>query len=82
MREIKFRGRDAKTGEVVYGSFCRPDGIIPDWNPNIEHGVEPDSVAQLVYVKDGKEYYEGDELEKDGRRWKCRLVMHWEEVTP
>lgn len=66
---IKFRGVDAKTGEMIYGSYhyekCDDgsivEGIIPEWNPNIEIEIKPDSVAQLVgYDKNGEEVYEGD----------------------
>lgn len=64
MRDIKFRARDIKTGEIVYGDYISP------WdspNPNIRvsrdfhkdergrtvafcyyHEVDPDSVAQLI----------------------------------
>ena len=79
MRQIKFRGTDAN-GKLVYGDYhqySHNECAIGD-GKHLTF-VEPDSVAQLVYVKDGKEYYEGDELIKDGRRWKCHLVMQWNE---
>lgn len=46
------------------------------------YDVLPESVAMLVYVdKTGKEYYEGDIMERDGRYWKASLVMKWIEVA-
>lgn len=95
MRKIKFRGRDFKTGEYAYGELIQTPyngETVYEIHNNTEkteggmsiYGkrwttVEPDSVAQLVYIDDaGKEYYEGDELIKDGQRWKVSLVMKWE----
>lgn len=81
MRQIKFRGVDGN-GKLVYGDYhqySRTECAIAD-GKHLAF-VKPESVAQLVYVKDGKEYYEGDVLIKDGRRWKCRLVMDWQEVN-
>ena len=84
MRQIKFRGTDVETGETVYAELgrihlmCKGD----DYYFGAEHVVARDSVAQLVYTdKNGKEYYEDDILIKDGRKWRCKIVMDWQEVS-
>lgn len=80
MREIKFRGRLSPL-EYAYGQYylsCSGTPMIID-DRHIARMVEPGSVRQLVCVKDGKEYYEGDELIKDGRRRRCRLATEWED---
>lgn len=84
MRQIKFRGRDVETGAFVYGSLVDHGESYGYryWIYPIDGGrnypVEPESVAQLMYVAD-KEYYEGDVLERDGRKWRGSLVMRWTE---
>lgn len=90
MRQIKFRGKTLD-GRNICGDLLQPaaDG---QFNPSIRAAqdsnglwqldyeeVLPESVAQLIYVDD-KEYYEGDELIKDGKRWRGALVMKWTEV--
>ena len=73
MREIKFRGRNIKTGEIHYGhyseypvgngriSHCITDKNLDSW------AVEPESVAQLIgYDADGNEVYEGDTFTDGG----------------
>ena len=67
MRSIKFRGRDVRTDEYVYGDFVHhgplenKPGIID--GEDFYHEVDPDTVAQLVgYDANGNEVYEGDEL--------------------
>ena len=90
MRKIKFKGK-TPDGRIVCGDLIQPvaDG---QFNPSIRAAqdsnglwsldyeeVLPESVAQLIYVDD-KEYYEGDELIKDGRHWRGKLFMQWTEV--
>lgn len=56
MREIKFRG-ETYLGKTVYGDLTHNTYIG-------EEPVKPESVKQLVgYDEDGREVYEGDELE-------------------
>jgi hypothetical protein len=86
MRLIKFRGRDLETGEYRYGSLVDyGDGHHRYWiNPiggERNYPVDPETVKQLAYVDaSGKEYYEGDVMEKEGRRWRVSLYMKWGEL--
>ena len=71
MREIKFRGKDVKTGKWVYGDLQHNE-IGDTWisrltsQTNGEGGlfvnVRPESIGQYTGLKDtnGKEIYEGD----------------------
>ena len=68
---IKFRGRDRKTNEIVYGDLLRPCHET-HFYPTIRSGWsdyhEVVDVSQLVgFDKNGREIYEGDEVVlKDG----------------
>lgn len=67
MRKIKFRGRDIKSGEMVYGDYCTPLSCeYPHIRAHKQHKyieVAPDSVKQLIAVDvNGKEVYEGDPI--------------------
>ena len=68
-REIKFRGKCAKTGEWMYGYFQEPGVInVPYQDDSIgylaydDHIVEEGTEGQYIGLKDknGKEIYEGD----------------------
>lgn len=64
MRQIKFRGVDVETGEIVYGSYvkcpcCGEEVIIDD--KKLQHPIKV--AEQLVgHDKLGCEVYEGDRL--------------------
>lgn len=68
MREIKFRGRDVKTGEVVYGDFCKGfssngNHLIRCWAKLSYVEVSPESVEQFIAKdKNGVDVYEGDPI--------------------
>ena len=72
MREIKFRGRDVETGELVFGSLVEYEGgkyrfWINPLEGDRNYPVEPDTVAQLIGVdKNGKEIFEGDAVIRVG----------------
>lgn len=79
-RPIKFRGKDLKTGKIVYGDFAR---VCDEFCIKVLRGpdvrefvfVDPDSVAQFVgYDKDGNELYEGDPVrDENGEGWVSML---------
>lgn len=83
MRQIKFRGIDAETGKPVYGDLIQRNDktLIHERGTVAAKYVKPDTLAQLVYVKDGVEYFEGDTMIKGGREWQVELCMRWKEVT-
>lgn len=70
MRTIKFRGKSAITGEIIYGIGVKksPDCTMMILDCLVGEEVEPDSVAQFIgYDKNGKEFYSDDKvIDEDG----------------
>lgn len=60
MRDIKFRGRDVHTDELIYGDIAQTElGLLMKGGRE----VSSDSVVQLIGVdRLGKEIYEGDQV--------------------
>lgn len=72
MKQIKFRGKSKITGEIIYGDLSHYEGgsYIDD------EAVYENSVAQFVgYDADGKEVYDGDELDNgDGLKLTAKII--------
>lgn len=74
MREIKFRGWNAKNNRWIYGyyfanrgaHFISPDEFVNPIASADDYEVEADTIGQFTGLKDknGKEIYEGDIIEE------------------
>lgn len=90
MRQIKFQGR-TNDGRYVTGDLYHEAKLVMIVNPRNREVVDPKSVRQLVYREpneiidrhteiEGLEYYEGDIIERDGRKWRGKITVKWEEI--
>lgn len=88
-REIKFRGKDLRTGSWVYGSLiCGSDLSgspftqieIADANDYRQYNVDPSTVGQFTGLLDDseKELYDGDIIENING---VRLAIEWNDDT-
>ena len=59
MREILFRGQ-TKSGEWHFGFFIKRKGIANIFKNGMLYEVEPETVGQLLYTNNRRQYFDGD----------------------
>ena len=77
MREIKFRGVRLSDGQTIYGYYHVQKGAayIDEWR------VDSETVGQYAFTENGKEYYSGDTLRRNGGRiYQVEVLPYFREI--
>ena len=80
MRPIKFRGKDYYFGRHIFGDLQHEGQLKLIAHDGYRETVDPDSIAQLVTVISGNEYYEGDVIECGGKKYVAALEETFHEA--
>ena len=81
--KIKFRAKDVEFEQYRYGDLHTQDDdhILIITDDGDYYLILQKTLAQWCYVDaDGKEYYSGDIVTKNGRKYKCQMKVTWQEV--
>lgn len=75
-----------RDGATIYGGYALQNNSVGKGDYIVDiygmcYLVYPDSITQLVEVIDGTEIYEGDIVERDGKKYRAELRMYWQEVS-
>ena len=81
--KCKFRAKDVEFRQYRYGDLHTRDDdhILIITDDGEAYLILQDTLSQLCYVdEEGREYYSGDVVTKNGKRWKCQMAVNWQEI--